>query len=201
MTVESPRPEEHEEWSALYALGALTPAEAVLFEDHIRAGCKTCTARLPDFEAVATDLATAVSIEPPAGLRSTILARIRQKPVHDPAHAGVLLQKTGLLVSRSGEIPWTAVSLPGVKIKKLFVDRTRQYSTSLVSLRAGAVYPAHRHSDIEEFYLLEGDLSGEGIQMRPGDYCRSEPGTVHSDAKTEGGALLLVWSSHQDEFL
>ena len=111
------------------------------------------------------------------------------------------MQKAGVLVSRPDEMPWISVPIPGVKIKRLFLDAARRYSTSLVSLEAGSSYPAHRHNDIEEFYLLEGDLVSEDIQMRAGDYCRSEPGSIHREPKSESGALLLVWASYRDEFL
>ena len=184
--------------------GGLSPPEGIVsFENHLVTGCGISVSRLGDFEAVATQLADAVSAEPPASLRSTVLARILQEasPAYDSIAPGILLQKTGLLVSRSEEIPWVRVPLPGIRIKKLYVDSARKYSTSLVALEAGSVYPAHRHNDIEEFYQLEGDLSGEGIQMRLGDYCRSEQGTIHDEAKTESGALLLVWSSDHDELL
>ena len=68
-------------------------------------------------------------------------------------------------------------------------------------LESGAVYPPHRHNDIEEVYMLDGDLLVEGVHMRSGDYCRSEPGSIHGEAKTHSGALLLVFSSQQDELL
>ena len=202
MRFESLHSDEHEEWAALYAAGALTPEEIVLFENHLATGCEICVPRLRDFDAIATELAAAAWVNPPSSLRATILARIQQEfPPSAYALPGILLQKSGVLVSRSGEIPWIRGLSPGMRIKRLYVDSVRKYSTSLVFLEAGSVYPAHRHNDIEEFYLLEGDLSGEGIQMLPGDYCRSEPGTIHGDAKTESGALLLVWSSNRDELL
>jgi anti-sigma factor ChrR (cupin superfamily) len=203
MRFESLHSEGHEEWAALYAAGALTPEEMVSFEDHLVTGCEICVSRLRDFEAVADQLAVAVSAEPPASLRSKVLARILQEisPGQSAIPSGIIFQKAGLLISRSEEIPWERTPLPGVKIKKLYVDSARKYSTSLVSVEAGSVYPAHRHNDIEEFYVLEGDFSGEGIQMHPGDYCRSEPGTIHGEAKTESGCLLLVWSSNRDELL
>jgi hypothetical protein len=35
--------------------------------------------------------------------------------------------------------------------------------------------------------------------MVPGDYCRSEPGSIHAATTTESGALLLVSASQEDE--
>jgi len=63
------------------------------------------------------------------------------------------------------------------------------------------IYPSHRHNDIEEVFVLEGDLMIEGVHMMPGDFCRSEPGSIHGATSTESGALLLVFASQQDEIL
>jgi len=49
-------------------------------------------------------------------------------------------------------------------------------------------------------YVLDA-LSLEGLRMRPGDYCRAEPGSVHSAVRTAAGALFLALSSQQDELL
>ncbi len=52
----------------------------------------------------------------------------------------------------------------------------------------GATYPSHRHTEVEELYLLEGDLFVEGQWMKPGDYCRDEPESIHGKVRTDKGA-------------
>jgi len=114
---------------------------------------------------------------------------------------GVLFRKAGLLITRSEVLPWEAAAIAGVLSKSLFVDTERKCSTSLVRMEPRTIYPSHRHNDIEEVFVLEGDLTIEGVHMMPGDFCRSEPGSIHGATSTESGALLLVFASQQDEIL
>ena len=71
--------------------------------------------------------------------------------------------------------------------------------TALVRMEPGIRYPAHRHVDLEELYILEGDLRVQGVTMRPGDYCRADAGTVHDEVSTEKGAVFIVMSSELDK--
>jgi quercetin dioxygenase-like cupin family protein len=69
--------EETTEQAALYALGSLTQFEARLFEEHLDAGCETCSAELESFDAVVEQLAWAeASHPPPVEVREKLLARI-----------------------------------------------------------------------------------------------------------------------------
>ena len=190
------------EWAALYASGALSDAEKLSFEKHIKTGCGACASELAAFQAIFGDLAVAASAAPPANLRERLSARMQADSAASHADVpGILLQNVGLLISRSDEMPWQAVPVPGLSSKTLYVDASRKYATSLVRMEPGAIYPAHRHNDVEEVFLIEGDLLVEGVHMRRGDYCRSTPGSIHGAAKTRGGVLLLVFSSQNDELL
>jgi anti-sigma factor ChrR (cupin superfamily) len=51
---------------------------------------------------------------------------------------------------------------------------------SLYRMKAGCVYPGHRHDGLEELYLLSGTLLVEGLQLNAGDYCRAELGSSHA---------------------
>src|SRR5487761_22550 len=195
---------EHIEWAALYVVGALPPEERSSFEEHLNSGCNICAAELEKLDGIVSRLAQSSSRVPPLCLRECLLKAIEQdggSKSDDGRPTGVVFQQTGLLISRSGEIPWEPVGIPGITCKTLFVDSRRHYATSLVSMEPGTVYPPHRHNEIEEVYLLEGDFLIEGLNLRPGDYCRSEPGSIHGVAKTTSGALLLVLSSQRDELL
>jgi len=136
----------------------------------------------------------------PAALRERLLKRVADNLGGlEHINRGVLLQKDGLLITRPDELPWEATPIPGILSKALRVDRKRKYATSLVRVEPMAVYPPHRNSDIEEVLLLEGDFLIDGVGMVPGDYCRSEPGSIHGQSTTVSGALLLVFASQQDE--
>jgi hypothetical protein len=56
---------------------------------------------------------------------------------------------------------------------------------------AGAHYPSHSHAEIEELFMLSGDLHVEGQLMRSGDYCRGDSGSVHGETFTEGSSPRL----------
>jgi len=194
--------DEVRELASLYALGALPAVDRIEFELHLR-DCMACRTQVQEFAKVANQMAFAVSASPPASLRARILAQVpgERRPSMATEQRGVLFQQGGLLISRAKDLPWEPAAIPGVWSKTLWVDTARKYCTSLVRLDPGAVYPAHRHSDIEEVYMLEGDFLVEGVQMQPGDYCRSEPGSIHGESRTKSGVLLVVFSSQEDEVL
>jgi anti-sigma factor ChrR (cupin superfamily) len=66
---------------------------------------------------------------------------------------------------------------------------------------AGAHYSSHRHSEIEELFVLSRDLHVEGQIMRSGDYCRADSATIHGKTFTDSGCLFLLSASQQNEVL
>lgn len=63
------------ELAPLFAIDALEPAERAAFEEHL-AGCPQCQAEVADFAEVSAHLAAGSEQEPPAALRSSVLAAI-----------------------------------------------------------------------------------------------------------------------------
>jgi quercetin dioxygenase-like cupin family protein len=201
------------EWAALYALDALPADEKEAFEQYLKQATKQAAAELESFLEIAGKLGfSPAPAEPPASLRSQLMERIGSaagatEGVSDAGNISsvganpVLLNQAGLLISRSGAIPWAAGSVPGVQVKPLFVDGVRNYSTALVRMAPGTIYPSHRHQDVEELFLLEGDLLVEGLRMAPGDYCRAEPDSLHGQVRTDAGALFLVLASNANEIV
>ncbi len=190
------------ELAALYAAGAMPATEAVEFELHLREGCAACAAELQTLQATAAQLAfVAPPAAPPADLRARVLQRISQDSSQGATAPGLLFRQAGLLISRPAEMEWQSGAVAGVLSKPLFVDESRGYASALVRMTAGTRYPSHRHKDVEELFLLEGDLNVGGIPMRPGDYCRAEPESVHGEVFTHTGALFVVLSSTRDELL
>lgn len=189
-------------WATLYALGELDADDRAFFERHLDAGCAECQSELRIFARIMARLGVEISSGYPKSVGERFLQEKHQvQTTIQMEYPGVLLQKAGLLITRSAGVPWNAAPIPGVQSKSLFVDSERKYSTSLVRLAAKTVYPSHRHNDIEEVFVLEGDLVVEGVHMVSGDFCRSEPGSIHGATTTEFGALLLVSASQQDEIL
>ena len=178
-----------------YALNALDSAEKTVFEEHLKE-CAACEAELRSLTPVADALGKSVPANPPAQLRERLRSQLRSSS----RVPGVLFQQSGLLISRSDELAWRAMA-PGIAYKPLYDDSVRKYSTSLVRMDPGARYPSHRHSEIEELFLLSGDLHVEGQIMRTGDYCRADSGTIHGETFSDGGCLFLLLASQQNEVL
>jgi quercetin dioxygenase-like cupin family protein len=73
--------------------------------------------------------------------------------------------------------------------------------TVLVRMAPGTSAPRHRHAEVEESYVLEGDVTISGVEMTPGDYCRAEPGSVHTGISTRGGCQFITIASERNELL
>ncbi len=80
-------------------------------------------------------------------------------------------------------------------------ERKRADSTSNGAHGSGRHYLSHRHSEIEELFLLSGDLHLEGQIMRTGDYCRADSGTIHGETFSDGRCLFPLLASQQNEVL
>ena len=185
-----------QELATLYPLGGLDDAEREAFEAHMRQGCPECEREVNSFREVAAALGGSAPSEPPASLRDRLLAQVSSAS----RSPGVLLEDSGLLISRSAELSWLSLA-PGIEYKPLFIDTARKYNTSLVRMDAGAHYPSHRHRDIEELFMLSGDLHVAGKVMRAGDYCRASAETIHGETRSEMGCLFLLMASQENQLL
>lgn len=197
--------------AALYALGALDSEEAREFEEHLAGGCAACAAELRDFEKVAQDLCLAApEAEPPAGVRSRLLALVSEEGSEldaDVSHGDVhgdgpnLVHDIppGFLVLRAGEGQWRPTDDAGVTFKLLFADEGRGTVTTLVRMSPGSRIRSHRHLGVEQCLVLEGDVRSGEIAMRAGDFNCSLPGSVHDELVSDGGALLLLVSPERYE--
>ncbi len=70
--------------AVLYVVDALEPDEGQDFERHLE-GCPDCQQEVRDMRAVTEQLSRSVAAEPPASLRSAILARIADTPQESAA--------------------------------------------------------------------------------------------------------------------
>jgi len=106
----------------------------------------------------------------------------------------------GLTFIKAVEGAWRELA-PGVTAKVLSFDMTSRRATTLLRFAPGTSYAPHRHTEVEELYVLEGGCSIAGREMAIGDYHRAEAGTEHYDTSTDDGCLLLVISSPANEML
>jgi len=184
------------ELAALYALNALDAEETKRFEDHLRAGCDVCAIEIRTFQGVATGIAASVATPPQPQLKERLMSRVARTP----RTPGLAYNEAGLLIARSQEIAWKSLA-PGISYKALCRDKARNSDTMLIRMEPGARLPSHRHSQVEELFLLSGDLHVEDQVMYAGDYCCADIGSIHDRSYTDGGCLFLLMASPDNEIL
>jgi anti-sigma factor ChrR (cupin superfamily) len=196
--------EEAQGRAALYALGALDPEEARDFEEHA-SQCAPCAEELRCFRAVAAALAVAPGeAEPPASVRSRLLARVSEGGGREAADESASTgdeSAAGFLVVRRDEGKWRPTGDAGISYKLLYADAERGTYTTLVRMEPGSRIPAHRHLGVEQCLVLEGDLRSGDTEMSAGDFNCSLAGSVHGEVVTDGGALLLFVSPERYEVI
>ena len=166
--------------AALYALGGMRPADVARFEKHLEA-CAPCRREVSELRPVVEELALAApEADPPSGLKERVLARAR-KPFNLQLAAGR---------------GWHASGVPGIDLCQLWLDQRNERHTLLIRMQAGAVLPAHRHSEPEECYVVQGDLRDGDLRLGAGDYIRFEGDTSHSISSQEGCLLFVTASLH-----
>jgi len=95
------------------------------------------------------------------------------------------------------ESDWEEVA-PGISCNLLATDSEKGRVSMLVRLAPGTAYPPHRHADVEELYLLDGDLMINDKLLHPGDYNRAEPGTSDQRVWSETGCMCILLTSIDD---
>ena len=84
----------------------------------------------------------------------------------------------------------------GVRYKVLRHHKDRVGITLLLQFDAGASYPAHRHPEGEEYFVLEGSLEEAGVRYGTGSYVYHPPGSVHQPRSAAGCTLLITLPAH-----
>ncbi len=96
-------------------------------------------------------------------------------------------------------VPWTPTGHPGVDMKILLEDKSTGLLTALVRFAPGATLPDHEHVEIEQSYLLEGELHDHEGTCKAGDFVWRPAGSRH-DAHAPKGALLLAFFLKPNKF-
>ena len=183
--------------AALYVVGALRGEEEREFAEHLKQGCEVCAAEVKAFSNVTDELAAAVPPEAPsAKLRERVLDKIASEV---RARNSATIDKNGMRFMLSNLMPWEETATKGIETKVLFRDAAHGMVTVLVRMAPGTSSRHHRHVAVEESYVLEGDVTISGVEMKRGDYCRAEPGTVHTGISTRGGCQFITIASERNE--
>jgi anti-sigma factor ChrR (cupin superfamily) len=94
-------------------------------------------------------------------------------------------------------LPWRPFEdAPGVRYKVLRHHDQRRGITLLLQFDPGARYPAHRHPEGEDYYVLEGTLQ-DGAQLYGAHHFVHHPaGSVHQPSSPSGCTLLVILPAH-----
>jgi hypothetical protein len=98
---------------------------------------------------------------------------------------------------RWSEPEWEQVA-PGIECKLLATDTQRHRVSMLVRLAPEARYPAHRHAEVEELHLLDGELWIDERRLCAGDYSYGAPGACDERVWSQTGCTCLLVTSTRD---
>jgi hypothetical protein len=122
------------------AIGALDPDERRDLEARLASLPPVVRAEVARLYDASVEIASsAIGETPSPRVREALLARVAAPSNHTISAA---------------DGAWVETAVPGVRIKILAIDRTRDRVTMLLKGAPGARYPAHRHSGPEECYLI-----------------------------------------------
>jgi anti-sigma factor ChrR (cupin superfamily) len=176
---------------AIYALHALPSSEANTLEAHL-ATCSHCREEFDQLRPIVDCFVDLPSddLRPPNSVPEQLARRIASETGRE-----FVLPTT----RTPAEPDWEAVG-PGLSCKVLATDSVRNRVSMLVRLAAGAVYPPHTHADVEELFLLDGELWIDERKLYPGDYNRAEAGTFDHSVWSETGCTCVLITSPKDVF-
>lgn len=200
---------EYEEFNILAALRSLDTME----ESESRA-LKEKLQESPEFEteldavdaAVAAIAYTAPPVPVSPNLKHRLFQRIAElaptprEVVNSQPAIAASDNNTRSVIVRSQNVKWRKYIVSGISFANLYLDKQKREYTCLMRLEPGIKFPLHRHSGVEEVFMLEGDLEVEGEVCYQGDYIRSLPNSIHAPV-SRGGCLLLLKSSLDNEIL
>ncbi|MDX5363613.1 MAG: cupin domain-containing protein [Pseudazoarcus pumilus] len=138
-----------------------------------------------DHDALVDLFAPALGDSPPSaagGMRERLLARAAASRAR---HAG---QRT----VRTREGAWRTLKA-GVRAKTLYDGP--HGSSVLIELAPGASLPPHRHRHLEEGIVLRGSMQMGELDLGPGDYHVSAPGSRHATITSRDGCLTYLRGS------
>jgi ChrR Cupin-like domain len=101
---------------------------------------------------------------------------------------------------RFQDIKWTAHFVPGVEIAIFHTDPIAQRTSGILRAAPGMKYPPHRHAEVEEIFMISGDLRIGTEVYGAGDYIRSNPGSVHAPY-SQNGCMFFFNSSMNDDYV
>jgi quercetin dioxygenase-like cupin family protein len=187
-------PDDVEELALADAVGALDADEHRELQARVAALSPDQQAEVARVYDVSMAMAVATpQVDPPARVRSQLMAVIQADAVGGDAVAGPVPAKSANYTLLAAEGEWNETPFPGITMKILAIEPARNLVTMLLKGEPGARYPSHRHSTGEECYVISGSVVIEGRVLRAGDFHHAEADTDHGEIyTTEGTEVLLI---------
>ena len=110
------------------------------------------------------------------------------------------------LITKTNKIKYRPFDNYGKKIKglewhKISYNKKTGQGSYILKLKPGTRSPYHRHTNYEEFYVLDGELiDKDNTRLIKGDFISYKPGTHHS-SYTKKGCTLLVFMRKKNELM
>lgn len=177
------------EMTCAYVAHALDASERAAARSHI-ADCQECRREVAVLDPIVARLFSwpVDILRPRTSLQEELALRIAadtgKSPVMPPSK------------SERG-VEWTKVA-PGIECQVLSHDQDKRRVTMLVRLAPQGVYPAHRHADVEELHVLDGELRIDDKTLAAGDFNYGAPGVVDQHVWSATGCTCLLITSLND---
>lgn len=102
------------------------------------------------------------------------------------------------VVVNTKNMEWETSEAEGVLRKRLErIDANPEPVTTLVQYLPGSSFPAHKHVNGEEIYVLEGTFSDNHGSYPAGSYLRNPPGSNHAPKAEEGCTIFVKLQQFQ----
>jgi anti-sigma factor ChrR (cupin superfamily) len=91
-------------------------------------------------------------------------------------------------------LEWRATRHEGIFLRVLRRDEATGTTSVLIRMQHGSVYPAHRHTGVEEVFILQGGYRDDEGEHRAGDYIAREAGSTHRPVALDAGEDCIMFA-------
>lgn len=95
---------------------------------------------------------------------------------------------------------WQPTRFPGVETKLLWQAAEGEAFTAMFRMAPGARLPRHRHTGVEQTFVLEGSLVDDEGECTAGNFVWRDAGSVHS-AHAPNGCVSIGIFQRANQFL
>ena len=97
-----------------------------------------------------------------------------------------------MLVRKAAEQRWKPIDIAGVEYCRLRENENQDGGATIVRMRKGVSYPAHRHPGWEQALVWSGRVTVGGEKLGAGDYWYAEAGEVHAAFAEEDLTFFVI---------